>query len=350
VAFGRTTVLAFETYLGNTRARPPLATALGYIASLAVHGPPLAVFVSTWLTHSLLIGYSGPAPTRVRMVPAYQIPVSMMQASATLGDGKGGSGGGGKAQRRRGLRGRAGRSARRGLLVPKAIKPLPDAAVAEANSFLAWLDGLEGGAAGGGVGEGDGAARAGVGAGDGGEGKNSGGGGNALTAGGGAGAPAVVVGTPPAMAAAAPKLPKPPAPPKEHIRVGGGNAPGPAEDVAEEDDVVVPPAPGRPYKASYLSESMAAYYRTYEVFPGMPESFWYGGVTSYMLAIEICVSTEGAVSNVTFRQGDNEDVNKLVGGAIRSWRYRPRIVGGSPRPFCHPMLIEYSRGLRAFSH
>jgi hypothetical protein len=95
---------------------------------------------------------------------------------------------------------------------------------------------------------------------------------------------------------------------------------------------------------------MAAYYRTYEVFPGMPESFWYGGVTNFLLAIEVCVTVDGAVSNITFQQSANEDVDRLVGNAIRSWRYRPRIVGGSPRPFCHPIRIEYIRGSRAFSH
>jgi hypothetical protein len=342
--------LAFETYLSDTHARPPLATAVGYMASLAMHGPPLALFVSTWLTHSLLIGYSGPMPTRVRMVAAYQIPVSVTQAAAALGDGPG-SGGGGKAQRRRGLRGRSGRSGRRGLVVPRTIKPLPDAAVAESNSFLAWLDGLEGLPSNGGAG-GDGAAATGDGAGEAGEGKNSGGGGKSAAPGGGAGAPTVVVGTPPAalIAAAAKKSSKPPAPAKGPPRSGAGTDHGPAEDVAEEDDVVAPPSPGRPFKASYLSESMAAYYRTYEVFPGMPESFWYGGVTNYLMSIEVCVTIDGSVSTVTFQQGaNNEDVDRLVSSAIRSWRYRPRVVAGSPRPFCHPIRIEYIRGSRSFA-
>jgi hypothetical protein len=342
--------MAFETYLGDTHARPPVATALGYMASIAMHGPPLAVFVSTWLTHSLLIGYSGPIATPVRMVHAYQIPSSLLQAPTALGDGIGGSSGGGagKGQRRRGWRGHSGRSARRGLVVPSSIKPLADAASAEANSFLAWLDSPEGQAATGvSALPAQGTGRAGEGGGDGTDGKGTGGGGKAAGGGGADTTLTVAVGTPPAMAAPPAKSPKPPAPPKGQTRAGKDTAP--AEDVPEEEDVVAPPAPNRPFKASYLTETMAAYYRTYEVFPGMPESFWWGGATNYLMAIEVCVSMEGSVSNVTFQQGANEDVDRLVATAIRSWRYRPRIVGGSPRPFCHPIRIEYIRGSRGFT-
>jgi hypothetical protein len=339
--------MAFEVYLGDKHARPRLAAAVGYLTSIAVHGPPLALFVSTWLTHSTLIGYSGPVPTRVRMVPGYQVPISVTHAAAAPGDGAGGDGAR-KKQRRRGLPGRSGRTGRRGLVVPRTVRPLPDAAVAEANSFLAWLDSIEGPATSGGAG-GAGAAARGGGGGERGDGKSSGGGGNWSSAGGAVGPPTVVVGTPPpALAAAAMKTSRPSAKGQNHI--GAGKDEGPAEDVAEEDDVVAPPAPGRPQKASYLSESVAAYYRTYEVFPGLPESFWWGGATSYLLVIEVCVNTDGSVSNVTFQQGaKNEDVDQLVSSAIRSWRYRPRIVGGSARPFCHPIGIEYTRGLRSFT-
>jgi hypothetical protein len=341
--------MAFERYLGEKYARPPVAAAVGYLTSIAVHGPPLALFVSTWLTHSLLIGYSGPMPTRVRMVPGYQVPISMTQAAAALGDGPG-SDGARKKQRRRGLPGRSGRTGRRGLVTPRTIRPLNDAAVAEANSFLAWLDSIDGPSASGGAG-GDGTAARGAGGGERGDGKNSGGGGKWSSAGGGIGPPTVMVGTPaPALAAAAIKTSRPP-PAKGLNRSGAGKDDGPSEDVAEEDDVAAPPAPGRPQKASYLSESVAAYYRTYEVFPGLPESFWWGGASSYLLVIEVCVSTDGSVSTVTFQQGakNNEDVDQLVASAIRSWRYRPRVVGGSPRPFCHPIGIEYTRGLRSFT-
>jgi len=58
---------------------------------------------------------------------------------------------------------------------------------------------------------------------------------------------------------------------------------------------------------------------------------------------------EDYFSGVTFQAGANEDVDALVSSAIRSWRYRPRIVGGTARPFCHPMRIEYSRRVRSFS-
>jgi hypothetical protein len=341
------TTMPFETYLADTRARPPLASAFGYVASIAMHGPPLALFVTSWLSHSLLIGYSGPMPTHERLVPAYHIPVTMLPGAAPPGTGPG-AGGGGKTEKRRGLRGRAGRSGRRGLVRPRAIKPLPEAVVAESNAFLAWLDAAEGplGPGMGGVGTGgDGSA-----SGEGGEGQHRGAGGTDL-AGGGGGGHSVAVGAPPALAAPpAPRLPRPPAQAASPTHTGtGSQAKGPGDEVSEEEDVIAPPAPGRPVKASYLTESMAAYFRTYEVFPSMPESYWYGGVTNYRLSVEVCVAADGAVSNVTFQQGANEDVDRLVGAAMRSWRYRPRIVSGSPRPFCHPINIEYIRGSRAFS-
>jgi hypothetical protein len=339
--------VAFETYLSDTHARPPLATALGYVASLALHGPPLALFISTWLTYSLLIGYSGPTATHVRMVPAYQIPVSMTTTGAGLARGEGlGAAGGGNAQRRRGLRGRTGRAGRRGLVVPQAVKPLPEAGTAETNAFLAWLDAPDG-LIGIGSSDGDGAGRTGDGAGEGGTGPNDGAGGKD-SAGSGGGGSAEIEGNPPKVVVAMVKPSRPPSPPRGRSESGAGNDKAPTGEVSEEDDVVAAPAPGRPYKASYLSETLAAYYRTYEDYPKMPESFWYGGVTSYLLAVEVCVSTEGAVSNVIFQQRANEDVDRLVGDAIKSWRYRPRIVGGSPRPFCHPMKIEYTRAWRSF--
>jgi hypothetical protein len=337
-------MMAFETYLSDTRARPAVATAIGYVASLGLHGPPLALFVSAWLTHSLLIGYSAPTATAVRMVPAYQIPSSLLASGHALGEAPGASGGG-KTARRRGVHGRSGRSARRGLMAPRNVKPLPDAASAEQNSFLAWLDASEG-LLGGSSAGGDGGGGDGQGPGEGGDGKERGGGGSSLAGNGTVGA-ALVLGTPPEVAA--PAKAKAPTPARGHTQPGAGNDKGPADEVAEEDDVLAAPAPGRPMKASYLSESVGKYFRTYEVYPSLIDSYWSGGTTTYLLAVEICVSTDGEVSNVTFQQGANEDVDKLVGSAIRSWRYRPRIVGGSPRPFCHPIRIEYTRAWRPFS-
>jgi hypothetical protein len=339
-------MMAFETYLSDTRARPAVATAIGYIATLGLHGPPLALFVSAWLTHSLLIGYSAPTATAVRFVPAYQIPSSLLASGHALGDAPG-SAGGGKPARRRGVHGRSGRSARRGLVAPRSVKPLPDPGLMDQGSFLAWLDaseGLLGGTSAGGNGTGT----EGKDSGDSGDGnvKESGGGGSGLTSSGTAGA-AVAVGTPPEVAA--PARPKPPTPAHGHTQPGAGNDQAPADQVAEEEDVLAAPSPGRPYKASYLSESVGKYFRTYEVYPSLIDSYWSGGTTTYLLAVEICVSTDGEVSNVTFQQGANEDVDKLVATAIRSWRYRPRIVGGSPRPFCHPIRIEYTRAWRPFA-
>jgi hypothetical protein len=343
--------MAFETYLTGSRGRPPLATAFGYVASIGLHGPPLALFVSAWLTHSLLIGYSGPTSTSVRMVPAYQIPVSMTGAPPGLGMGKnkGAGGGGSKGQRRRGLRGRAGRAGRRGIVIPRAVKPLPDSPSTDARAVLALLDTTDGLLGTDPMG-GDGAGQTGIGRGDGSDAKQTGGGGASAAGGGSSTAAMLVVGTPPAAAAPAP-TPARSAPSRGHTRAGPAKQDHdqPTDEVAEEDDVLATPAPHRPMNASFLSESMGAYFRTYETFPGLPDSYWWGGQLSYPLEVEVCVAADGGVSTVTFAKGANEDVDRLVGNAIRTWRYRPRMVGGSPRPFCHPIKIEYTRAMRAFA-
>jgi hypothetical protein len=62
------------------------------------------------------------------------------------------------------------------------------------------------------------------------------------------------------------------------------------------------------------------------------------------MLFRVCVSTEGTVSNVVILKSASDEIDHMLTNAIlSSWRYRPRLVEGSPRPFCHPIRIVYDR-------
>jgi TonB family protein len=125
--------------------------------------------------------------------------------------------------------------------------------------------------------------------------------------------------------------------------------PGPEEGLDEGDfgsddpEVVGSPLPGRPAR---ISMDHAAYLRTYEIFPSpLPDSCWPPGRVANSMLVEICVSERGEVTDVVVRQSAGNDADSFLINAIRSWRYRPRLVMGSARPFCHPIRIVYKREL-----
>jgi hypothetical protein len=117
--------------------------------------------------------------------------------------------------------------------------------------------------------------------------------------------------------------------------------------VAEPADEA-PTQPGQPPKPVYISQRLAAYFRTYETFPSLPAWVWYGAKTQFAPLLEVCVSTEGAVTEVKIKEAAGPEVDDVLKSAVRNWRYRPRVVAGSPRPFCHPIRVVYSRALRPF--
>src|SRR4051812_48103041 len=114
--------MAFEAFLSVTHTRPARARRFGFIASIALHGPPITIFVTTWLTHAMLIGSSGQIedqPTR----RTYYIPISVFGEGPGSGSAAGAAaaGGGNSAPGSRprvGLAGRSGRAGRRGLVAP----------------------------------------------------------------------------------------------------------------------------------------------------------------------------------------------------------------------------------------
>jgi len=82
--------------------------------------------------------------------------------------------------------------------------------------------------------------------------------------------------------------------------------------------------------------------RVYDVFPSLPEHPGVSG-RDYSVQLEICVTAEGLVSGITMNAGIPPAVEDALRHAILTWRYRPRMIGGTPVPFCHRMLISYAR-------
>jgi hypothetical protein len=99
-----------------------------------------------------------------------------------------------------------------------------------------------------------------------------------------------------------------------------------------------------PGPAHELSAGAAAYLRTYENFPSLPDSSWSWRKRTYAFLLQVCVSESGQVDRVIIDRGARPDLDVFLAKAIRTWRYRPWIVSGMARPFCHPLRITYSRG------
>jgi hypothetical protein len=108
--------------------------------------------------------------------------------------------------------------------------------------------------------------------------------------------------------------------------IGGGVA---AESPARRD---------RPFVS--LKEATAL--RTDDYFPRLPAALW-PDRGPYVVAIELCVSEHGQVSEAELLSGASARLDPVVLAAVRGWRYRPRLEGGKPSPFCHGVIIKYER-------
>jgi hypothetical protein len=100
-----------------------------------------------------------------------------------------------------------------------------------------------------------------------------------------------------------------------------------------------PPVPARP-EAPPITPLEAAYLRTYQTYPNLPRSLWVHGKV-YTVIVEMCITADGRVREVTLKQGAAPALDGLVVSTLRTWRYRARLVNGQPRAFCHPMIIHY---------
>jgi hypothetical protein len=94
-------------------------------------------------------------------------------------------------------------------------------------------------------------------------------------------------------------------------------------------------------QAVEVAASEAQYLRTYEAYPSLPRSLWVTGRVYAVLA-QVCVAVDGGVSTVSIRNGSAPELDRLITASVRSWRYRPRVVEGAARPFCHLMKFVYS--------
>jgi protein TonB len=116
---------------------------------------------------------------------------------------------------------------------------------------------------------------------------------------------------------------------------------------ADADEEAAPPPPAPAVASASSSEPVsipapeATYLRTYETFPSLPRSLWVSGRVYSVLA-QVCVSTDGRVANVAIKRGAAPELDRAVMSTLQSWRYRPRLVEGTPRPFCHLLKLEFS--------
>lgn len=93
-------------------------------------------------------------------------------------------------------------------------------------------------------------------------------------------------------------------------------------------------------RARVISPEEARYYRIYETFPRLPEELRSRG-SRYRVRVNICIAASGDVQAVEITQGGPPALERALAQAIRTWRYRPRLVEGVPTPFCHPLAVQY---------
>jgi hypothetical protein len=92
----------------------------------------------------------------------------------------------------------------------------------------------------------------------------------------------------------------------------------------------------------FVSHKEATTLRTDDYFPRLPAALWTER-EPYIVAIELCVSEEGRVSEASLLSRASARLDPVVLAAVRGWRYRPRLEAGKPSAFCHGVVIKYER-------
>ena len=312
--------MPFDGFLGDPRARPTGLRRFGYLVSLSLHVPPMTVFVISWLTRALLVDGGFDLPEPRGDVVYYQVPVALMTSFPGVGAARGVGGGtptaGGDGVARRGAAGPAKRRTRRPLVLHRGTHRVKTVALEKAlvgpEEFVPDDDGTAGASGTGTAGLGDGPGGGAGQTGPGGEGNGPGGMGLAK-------APEPHRGEGPR--------------PRRKGRASKDEGTG-KEFEGDDETVVGAPLPGRPAR---ISMDHAAYLRTYENFPSpLPESCWPPGRISNAILVEICVTERGDVNEVVVRESTGNDADAFLVKAIRSWRYRPRMVTGERAPVLPP--------------
>jgi hypothetical protein len=88
------------------------------------------------------------------------------------------------------------------------------------------------------------------------------------------------------------------------------------------------------------SHDEATALRSWDTFPRLPEAVWPGG-RPYVVKLQVCVGADGLVTEAVLRSSASWRLDPIVRAAVETWRYRPRVVGGKPAPFCHGVAIKY---------
>jgi hypothetical protein len=92
--------------------------------------------------------------------------------------------------------------------------------------------------------------------------------------------------------------------------------------------------------APYISIHEATKLRTRDLFPRLPAALWTSH-RRYIVVVDLCVSSEGRVSNAELMLGASPVLDPIVLAAVWTWQYQPRLVSGAARPFCHLITIQY---------
>jgi hypothetical protein len=93
---------------------------------------------------------------------------------------------------------------------------------------------------------------------------------------------------------------------------------------------------------SIVSHDEATALRSWDSFPRLPEAVW-SGWRPYVVKLQVCVGADGLVTEAVLRSSASARLDPIVRAAVETWRYRPRVEGGKPAPFCHGVAIKYER-------
>ena len=61
----------------------------------------------------------------------------------------------------------------------------------------------------------------------------------------------------------------------------------------------------------------------------------------YRLLVKVCVSTTGSVEKLTIMKGSDPLAEAEALRVLKTFRFRPFLVNGTPAPFCYPHAVEF---------
>jgi len=73
----------------------------------------------------------------------------------------------------------------------------------------------------------------------------------------------------------------------------------------------------------------------------LPPPLARGGM-AFFAVLRMCVSAEGAVTEVRILRGADPAIDPQIPTVLRRWKYRPYTIDGKPTPFCYMLRYEIS--------